>query len=115
MTIEISGGSSVFPMPNPHPAGVQKAGGHGAERPQAAGAQPASRAEVAEAVRQANEFIKPVSDSIEFSLDQDSGKLVVKMVDLETRQVIRQFPSEEMLALARAMDKLQGLLVEQKA
>lgn len=115
MSIEISGGSSAFPMPAQLPATAQKSGAQSAERLQAAVAQPASRAEVAEAVRRANEFIKPVSDSVEFSLDQDSGRLVVKMVDLETRQIIRQFPSEEMLSLARAMDKLQGLLLEREA
>lgn len=114
MTIEISGGSGLFPVPNLHPSVAQKA-----DKPMAAVApppsQPASKAAVEDAVRQANEFIKPVSESIQFTLDQDSGKLIVKMVDLETNQILRQFPSEEMLALSKAMDKLQGLLIHQKA
>lgn len=67
------------------------------------------------AVRQANELIKPISESLEFTVDNDTGKVIVKMVDKETAQVIRQFPSEEMLALTRAMDKLQGLLIQRKA
>jgi flagellar protein FlaG len=41
--------------------------------------------------------------------------MVVKVVDTETDQVIRQIPSEEMLAIARNIDRLQGLLVKQEA
>ena len=85
------------------------------DRPVSSVEQSVSRAAVEDAVRQANKYIKPVSDSIQFTLDHDSGKLIVKVVDLETAKVIRQFPSEEMLALAKAMDKLQGLLIHEKA
>lgn len=115
MSIEISAGSSVHTTAGPHAFVTQKNGGQIDEKPQAEAATTVGHADVIDAVRKANEFVRPLSDSIEFTLDQDSGRLIVKMVDLETQQVIRQFPSEEMLALIKAMDKLQGLLVEQKA
>lgn len=106
-------------MANLQPAATPRTESQIADKPMAIAAQPVTqpvhKSAVEDAVRQANEFIKPVSESIEFELDQDSGKLIVRMVDLETNQVLRQFPSEEMLALARAMDKLQGLLIHQKA
>ena len=59
-----------------------------------------------------NEFIKPQNTSLEFSIDDDSGTVVVKVMD---KEVIKQFPSEEALELAKALDKLKGLLVQQKA
>ncbi|MDX9737868.1 MAG: flagellar protein FlaG [Azonexus sp.] len=62
-----------------------------------------------------NEFIKPQNTSLEFSIDDDSGTVVVKVMDKETKEVIKQFPSEEALELAKALDKLKGLLVQQKA
>ena len=114
MSIEIPGGSGLFPIPNLRPV-AQKTEPQPAPKPAAAVEQPTSKAAVENAVRQANELIKPVSQSIEFTLDSDTGKVIVKMVDKETAQVIRQFPSEEMLALTRAMDKLQGLLIQRKA
>jgi len=40
---------------------------------------------------------------------------VVKVVDLETKEVIRQIPSPEVLEIAKAVDQLQGLLIRQKA
>lgn len=75
----------------------------------------ANRHELEEAVKQVNDFLKPINDSIQFNLDDDTGKTIVKVVDLATKDVIRQFPSEEMLSIARAIDKMKGLLVQQKA
>ena len=40
---------------------------------------------------------------------------MVKVVDQSTKEVIRQIPSEEMLAIAKALDSLKGLLVRQTA
>lgn len=75
----------------------------------------ASRQEIEDAVKQVNDFLKPINNSIEFQLDKDSGKTIVKVVDNVTKDVVRQFPSEEMLSIAKAIDKMKGLLVHQKA
>lgn len=79
-------------------------------------AQPsASEAQLQDAVNAANDFIKPITNSVEFSLDKDANKMVVKVMDNATKEVIRQIPSVEMLAIAKALDKIQGLLIKQKA
>ena len=57
---------------------------------------------------------QPINNSLQFSIDDDSGRTVVKVVDRQTEEVLRQIPSEEMLDIARALGKLKGLLVEQK-
>lgn len=75
----------------------------------------ASRKELEDAVKAANDFLKPINNSIQFNLDDDTGKTIVKVIDLATKDVIRQFPSEEMLSIAKAIDKMKGLLVQQKA
>ncbi len=67
------------------------------------------------AVREMNAFIKPASASIQFALDEDSGRTIVKMVDTETNKVVRQMPSEEALAISKSLDRLQGLTVHTKA
>lgn len=78
-----------------------------------------SAAEVREAARKAQEVLQSKSNSLVFSLDKDSGKTVVKVVDSATDEVIRQFPSEEMLALAKSLEEFQGLkrgdLLKEKA
>ena len=37
------------------------------------------------------------------------------MVDKATKEVIRQIPSEEMIAMAKALDSIKGLFVKQQA
>ena len=60
--------------------------------------------------------IQTFSRNLEFSVDEAAvGKTVVKVVDRETGDMIRQIPSEEALAIAKALDQLQGLLIRQKA
>ncbi|MBS1229386.1 MAG: flagellar protein FlaG protein [Proteobacteria bacterium] len=76
---------------------------------------PASEAQLQSAVNAANDFIKPITNAVEFSLDEESDRMVVKVMDNATKEVIRQIPSEEMLAIAQALDKIQGLLIKQKA
>ena len=66
-------------------------------------------------VNEVNEFIKPINNTLQFSIDDETGTTVVKVVDTETEKVIKQIPSEEMLALAKAIGQLKGLLVKQEA
>ncbi len=62
---------------------------------------------------------KALADSLNanlnFSIDKDTGKTVIKVTDGQTGDLIRQIPSEEILALAKSIDKMQGLLLQGKA
>lgn len=78
-------------------------------------AQP-SPAQLNAAVENLNKAMKEINSSLEFTIDQDTKRTVVRVVDSKTGDTIKQMPSEEALAITRAMDKLQqGLLVRQKA
>ena len=61
------------------------------------------------------EFVQPINSNLEFSVNDDTGQLVVKIIDRATKEVIRQMPSEEMLAIAKALDSIKGLFVKQTA
>lgn len=75
-----------------------------------------SEEDVQDAVDKLNEAIKTMaSNGLEFSVDKDAKVVVVKVVDRQTEEVIRQIPSEEVLQIAKAMEKLKGLLVQDKA
>lgn len=53
---------------------------------------------------------------IQFSVDDTTGQSIIKVMDRATKEVIRQIPSEEMLQIARGLDRYQeGLLVNNKA
>jgi len=54
-----------------------------------------------QAVKKINENMQLVHREIHFSVDSDSGKTVIKVIDLATDEVIRQIPNEEALSFAR--------------
>lgn len=64
--------------------------------------------------RQINDFLNASSSNLQFLVDAESSKVLVRIVDVETNEVIRQIPSEEMLVLSRAMDQMPGLLIQDK-
>jgi flagellar protein FlaG len=78
-----------------------------------------SMEQLSEAVKNINKALETRSQGVEFSLDSDTEKVLVKVVDQATGKVLRQMPSEEALQIAKAldeaMDKLQGVLIKQKA
>ena len=72
-------------------------------------------AQIQQALDEVREVIAPVAQNLLFSIDEDTGRTVVRVVDAETDEVIRQMPSEEILTISKALDKLQGLLIKQEA
>jgi flagellar protein FlaG len=59
--------------------------------------------------------------SLDFSFQEELGRVVVQVLDKETNEVIRQIPSEEFARVAKKIDELhehlnslQGLLFESK-
>lgn len=67
------------------------------------------------AVDKVNSVVQTMTNDVRFTLDSDTGIHVVKVVDTKTQETIRQYPSEEMIDLAKSIDKLRGLIVRQTA
>ena len=79
-------------------------------------ATPPTPAQVQNAVDSLNKAMKQINANVEFSIDSDTKQTVIKVVESKTGDVIRQFPSEEILSVAREIDRVQqGLLLKQKA
>jgi flagellar protein FlaG len=75
----------------------------------------ASAKQLQQAMEEVRTAVARHAQDLEFSIDQDTGRTVVKVLDGATHELIRQFPSEELLAISRALDRVQGLLLKQKA
>lgn len=68
------------------------------------------------AVSKANEFLQSqTSLNLQFSVYKDIDRTVVKVVDPTTQEVVRQIPSKEVIEIAKSLDRLQGLLLKEKA
>jgi flagellar protein FlaG len=68
-----------------------------------------------EAIDTIHKAVGTATNELDFSIDEGSGRTVVKVIDKTTNEVIRQFPSKEVLQIAQALDKLQGLLIKEEA
>lgn len=81
----------------------------------AAPAQPPNQQQLQEAVERIRQVVAPAAQNLQFSIDKELGRTIVRVMDTSTNEVIRQIPSEEMVAISKALDKLQGLFVTQQA
>lgn len=68
--------------------------------------------ELVEPVQRINEALRPYS--LQFDLADDRANVVARIIDMETGDVIRQIPSEEVLRISEQLNEIQGLLIEQR-
>ena len=74
-----------------------------------------SQKQLEEAVEQLNKSVQAKSQSLEFSIDNDSKRTIVKVIDQSTKEVLRQIPTPEALQIAKSLDTSKGLLISQEA
>lgn len=70
---------------------------------------------VHQAVETIQKVVETMTRDLQFSIDEELKRTVIKVVDTNTDEVIRQIPAQEVLDIARSLNKLQGLLVRQTA
>jgi flagellar protein FlaG len=56
-----------------------------------------------QAVSKLNDYVQNIQRDLQFSIDKESGTMVVKVIDTKSEKVIRQIPTEETLKLARSL------------
>lgn len=71
--------------------------------------------EMQQAVENLNRVIATSLQSIHFSMDEESGRIIVKVLDSETQKVLRQVPNTEVLTISKNLARLQGLVISDKA
>ncbi|QOR39210.1 flagellar protein FlaG [Billgrantia diversa] len=70
-----------------------------------------SSADLVEPIQRINEVLRQYG--VEFELN-DTSRVITRIVDRETGDVLRQIPSEEVLAIAERLEELQGRLINLK-
>lgn len=74
-----------------------------------------SQDELKQAIDNINKSLQAQRQDLVFSVDTDSKRTIVKVVDQKTNEVIRQIPTPEALEISKALDSVQGLLIKQTA
>lgn len=74
-----------------------------------------SREQVKQAVEEMRKSLsEAASSNLQFSIDDDTGQTIVRVTDRQTGELIRQIPSEELVELAKSLDRMQGMLLRQQ-
>ncbi|MBD9425810.1 flagellar protein FlaG [Pseudomonas sp. PDM15] len=94
---------------------VEASGEEQASRAAATEQTEASRDQVESAVSTIQEFVQSVRRNINFSVEDTSGRVVVKVTDSSSGDIIRQIPSEEALQLAESLEEVRSLLFKAEA
>lgn len=58
--------------------------------------------------------LKRLNTELRLEVDQKSDKVIVKIVDQGTKQVIRQIPSEELLAISERLEEFVGVFYDSR-
>ncbi|MEM6998531.1 MAG: flagellar protein FlaG [Pseudomonadota bacterium] len=60
-------------------------------------------------------YVQNMQRDLHFSVDENSGETVIKVVESETQRLVRTIPSEEFLRAAREFNQTVGMLLNAKA
>ncbi|RZT09033.1 flagellar protein FlaG [Duganella sp. CF402] len=127
MTIDTIGSASTARTADRAPVSSDAAAAQGAARAPATAVETAAAVkapsaapsldQVNQAVSQLNKSVQAKSQGLEFSIDSDSKRTVVKVVDQTTKEVLRQIPTPEALEIAKSLESGSGtgLLIQQTA
>jgi flagellar protein FlaG len=73
-----------------------------------------STEELKKVAQQLQDFVSEMNKSLEFSVHKDSGRDVIKVIDRSSGDLVKQYPSEEVLDIVSKLAKATGTLVDYK-
>ena len=74
-----------------------------------------TREQVEQAAARVKDVLRGTTSRLEIDIDPDLHKVVVKILNGESGEIIRQIPAQELLDLAKHLDDPKGLLVQERA
>ncbi len=105
----------AVPSSNATAAKTQAVTDNGQTLPPATPTPAAGNAHLDQKVKQLNQYAQSINRAVLFSIDQESGRTVVKVIDIKTNEVISQIPSKQILAMNQALGGGNGLVFSSKA
>lgn len=70
--------------------------------------------DVVKSAEKLNKAVDAFGVQVRFEVHEETGRMVVKVVDRASGELIRQIPPEQILKISAEMEKLVGLLVDEK-
>lgn len=70
---------------------------------------------VEKALESANEALKNSNNSLRFQIDKSVRQPIITVVDQDSGEVLRQYPTEEIVRITKNIDSLRGVLFDSKS
>lgn len=75
---------------------------------------PRMKKQLEEIVQGMNKFMQPTHTSLKFELHEKLNQYFVKVIDDNTKEVVREIPPKKLLDMYAAMTEFLGILVDKK-
>ena len=72
------------------------------------------REDLDSAVEDANKMIANRNERFEFNIHEKTGRMMVKLIDNDTDEVVKEIPPEKLLDLVASIWDLVGILVDER-
>lgn len=97
-------------------AGRQDLPGTGQNLPRAGQGGTVGDKDLSEAVSKIQDYVQNLHRELHFTVDENSGRTIITVINAETDEIIRQIPPEEILALSRHLEEMtEGVLLSVQA
>jgi len=70
--------------------------------------------ELIKAIEKASKALEPENISLEYTRHEETGIMMLKIVNRDTQEIVREIPPEKILDIAAAIWKMAGIIVDQK-
>lgn len=69
---------------------------------------------VEDTVKDMNDIVEKVREGLQFRIHEDTERLMIQVIDVKTREVIKELPPEDMLDLSARIQEMVGILIDEK-
>jgi len=76
--------------------------------------QPLTSEQLEKVAQQLQDFVGEMNRGLEFTVDKDSGRDVIKVIDKASGDLVKQYPSEEVLTLVAKLSDMVGGFIDAK-
>lgn len=73
-----------------------------------------SHEELEKSIEKANEFLLGLNTQFDFKVHEGTGRTIVRLIDIETEEVVKEIPPEKMLDVIAGIWDMAGIILDLK-
>lgn len=86
--------------------------GAGEVKEQAVNPEP-EKSEILNVIGKLNSSLESINEKVSFSYHEENKRIIIKVIDKETREVVREIPPKDIVKLSEHLKEYLGMLVDE--